>query len=62
MSPERSYEWLRPKIGFTDVANVLSMWATKRLSTYDIAQSLHIHEADVELIIHGDREARRAAR
>lgn len=56
-----SYNISRPKIGATDISTVLAMWATKRLSTWDIAQSLHIHEADVEIIIHKDREARRAA-
>lgn len=62
MSAAYRSDQTRPEIGFTDVANVLSMWATKRLSTWDIAQSLHIHEADVERIIHHDRETRRSAK
>lgn len=51
----------RPTIKFTDVSNVLTLWATKRLSTWEISLLLKIHEADVERIIHQDREARRTA-
>lgn len=39
---------------------VLDLWATKRFDTYDIAQLLMMREADVERIIHVDREARRS--
>ncbi len=62
MSAAYCSDELRPKIGCTDVSTVLLMWGTKRLSTWDIAQSLHIHEADVERIIHHDRETRRSAK
>jgi hypothetical protein len=40
---------------------VLALWQMKRLDTFDIAQMLEIHEAEVERIIHADREARRKA-
>lgn len=42
-------------------AAVLALWQTKRLDTVDIAGILGIHEAEVERIIHADREARRKA-
>jgi len=42
-------------------AAVLILWATKRRDTLDIAELLAMHEADVERIIHADREARRRA-
>jgi len=38
---------------------VLLLWSLKRLDTCDIAEMLEIHEAEVERIIHADREARR---
>jgi hypothetical protein len=37
------------------------LWRLKRLDTFDIAEMLEIHEAEVERIIHADREARRKA-
>jgi hypothetical protein len=40
---------------------VLLLWSLKRLDTVDIAEMLEIHEAEVERIIHADREARRKA-
>lgn len=40
---------------------VLLLWSLKRLDTCDIAEMLEIHEAEVERIIHADREARRKA-
>jgi hypothetical protein len=40
-------------------AAVLGLWQLKRLDTHDIAGMLGIHEAEVERIIHADREARR---
>jgi tellurite resistance protein len=42
-------------------AAVLALWQLKRLDTFDIAEMLEIHEAEVERIIHTDREARRKA-
>jgi hypothetical protein len=42
-------------------AAVLALWQTKRLDTVDIARILEIHEAEIERIIHADREARRKA-
>jgi tellurite resistance protein len=42
-------------------AAVLALWQLKRLDTFDIAKMLEIHEAEVERIIHTDREARRKA-
>ena len=42
-------------------ATVLGLWQMKRLDTFDIAGMLEIHEAEVERIIHADREARRKA-
>ena len=43
-------------------AAVLELWATKRFDTHNIAWLLDMHEADVERIIHADRELRRRAR
>ena len=37
---------------------VLELWATKRYDTHNIAWLLQMHEADVERLIHADREAR----
>jgi hypothetical protein len=42
-------------------AAVLALWKLQRFDTCDIAEMLEIHEADVERIIHADREARRKA-
>jgi len=42
-------------------AAVLALWKLQRLDTFDIAGMLEIHEAEVERIIHADREARRRA-
>ena len=44
------------------VSAVLELWASKRRDTQDIAELLMMREADVERIIHADREARRQAR
>ena len=38
---------------------VLMLWRLKRLDTFDIAEMLEIHEAEVVRIIHTDREMRR---
>lgn len=43
-------------------AAVLELWATKRFDTSDISWILDMHEANVERIIHADRELRRQAR
>ena len=59
----------RPSSAITDVlaaaakrrTAVLMLWSLKRLDTVDIAEMLEIHEAEVERIIHADREARRKA-
>jgi tellurite resistance protein len=40
---------------------VLMLWRLKRLDTFDIAEMLEIHEAEVVRIIHTDREMRRNA-
>ena len=40
-------------------ADVLTLWATKRFDTSEIADMLMMSEANVERIIHADREARR---
>lgn len=42
-------------------AAALDLWATKRYSTHEIAELLMMREADVERIIHADRENRRRA-
>jgi hypothetical protein len=42
-------------------AAVLALWKLQRFDTCDIAEMLEIHEAEVERIIHADREARRKA-
>lgn len=44
------------------VSSVLELWASKRRDTHDIAELLTMREADVERIIHADREARHAAK
>ncbi len=41
---------------------VLELWATKRYDTHNIAWLLEMHEAEVERLIHADREARWQAR
>ena len=41
--------------------SVLALWGSRRFDTWDIAQLVGIHEAEVERIIHADREARRKA-
>lgn len=41
---------------------VLELWATKSYDTHNIAWLLEMHEADVERLIHADREARWQAR
>lgn len=48
-------------MAFSDdrVQAVLELWATKRRNTQDIANLLMMREADVERIIHANREARR---
>lgn len=49
--------------GYADkTAAVLELWATKRHDTHNIAWLLEMHEADVERVIHADREARWQAR
>lgn len=40
---------------------VLRMWGQKRYDTVQIAEAINISEAEVERIIHADREARRRA-
>ena len=42
-------------------SSVLALWGSRRFDTWDIAQLVGIHEAEVERIIHADREARRKA-
>ena len=42
-------------------SSVLALWGSRRFDTWDIAEMLEIHEAEVEHIIHADREARRKA-
>ena len=50
-----------PALAATRHDAVLALWQLKRLDTHDIAGMLEIHEAEVERIIHADREARRKA-
>lgn len=40
-------------------AAALDLWATRRYATTEIAELLMMREADVERVIHEDREARR---
>lgn len=42
-------------------AAVIDLWATRRYDTHEIAELLLMREADVERVIHADREARRRA-
>ena len=42
-------------------SSVLALWGSRRFATWDIAQLVGIHEAEVERIIHANREARRKA-
>jgi hypothetical protein len=37
----------------------LDLWATGRYGTWEIAELLMMREADVERVIHADRELRR---
>jgi len=42
-------------------AAALALWGTGRYDTHEIAELLLMREADVERVIHADREARRRA-
>lgn len=42
-------------------ADVLTLWATKRFDTSQIADMFMMRETDVERVIHADRESKRAA-